>query len=167
MKIPLLMTVLLVACGPIKIGTGSGNVLCTTSAGVQLIGDEMPKDWTCEKLERTEAVTLYAVQRLVVPHDGRFIFAKEALKGTRLHVMPTPFWTDEYGRAVTGLTYCGFATICVGNPRPAWGAFSHEMMHAIQRCEPNGPIDPKDPGHSNWQRDGILAAEEDAWRHDE
>ena len=137
MKIPLLMTVLLGACGPLP--------RCITRAGLEL-QPSAPAGWTCEKLQHAEDATLKAVAGIST-FDPRFPDAAKALAGWRVHVLPTTSWVDEQGIEVAGLTYCGTATICVGNPDPIHGALAHELIHVIQKCVASTTS--KDP-HADW-----------------
>lgn len=70
---------------------------------------------------------------------------------------------------VSGHTHCTLKYLVVGTPerdgRVWWNESSlvHELFHVMQGCESPGPIDKgEDFQHSNWARDGLNAAIEEA-----
>lgn len=135
--------------------------------------------WSCENFNAIEAQSLQALYANAAPYDSRFDLhsACDALNGVTVTVRPERHWFDGSDAGyigndkwVVGLTICdGAPSIQVANHEPADGTITHEMAHVIQRCDPKGPPplvgqDPdyeadSDPGHLNWGRYGIYAAE--------
>lgn len=128
--------------------------------------------WSCDNVQAVESATLIAYQNNAAASDSRFKMhaACEALDAVEIHVLQARAWfSKENNESVVGLTHCnlGVPWIEIGNREPGDGTLTHEMAHAIQRCDAKGPAplvgqDPtydsdSDPAHLNWSRYGINA----------
>jgi hypothetical protein len=135
--------------------------------------------YTCENFQAVEDLSIAALNKYAAPFDPRFksYAACHALDGVEVTVLPVKRWYDgtDAGYAgnnkwVVGITYCegGSPTIDLAAYTPAMGFMTHEMAHAIQRCNPLGPVptvgtDPSydadsEPTHLNWGRYRINSA---------
>lgn len=139
---------------------------CVTKCGAEFFedyGDRLVQNyepkWTCATLQKGEDLMLKVWARNVI--DPRFENACSLIKGARITMAKTVWWTRVDGLQVIGTTYCAESVVQVGNSPLPDGAFLHEMSHWVQRCQTRAPVDPKDPDHSNWKRDGIYAAEQE------
>lgn len=179
------------SCAPVR-----PPAICETACGMRLVSPPPPRAiydggsltystallpwWTCDNFNAIESQSLQALHANASPFDDRFELhaACDALDGVTVTVRPERAWYDDCDAGhgcnnewVAGLTDCfrGEPRIQVGNREPADGTLTHEMAHAIQRCEAKGPAphpgeDPdyagdSDPGHLNWTRFGVYAAE--------
>lgn len=112
------------------------------------------------QLREAEAALLYALTQHSKLDTHK---ACGALAGTQIYTRSTACWTDPYGRAVCGLSWCNYRYTEVGTPAhwQHWrtSTLAHELVHVIQGCETPGEIDPgMDRAHANWNRLGISDA---------
>jgi hypothetical protein len=153
------LALLLVGCGPTRQFDPSDWSVC----GAVAIGDRATgeRSWLDgSQLREAESALLFELQR----HsklDTRQACA--SLAGMQIYTRDTPCWTDPYGRSVCGLTWCNYNVMEIGTPAhwQNWqsSTLPHELVHAMQRCETPGDIDPGlDDAHSNWARLGVGAA---------
>lgn len=137
-------------------------VACATACGMSLGTPVYPVDalylgqgeWTCEEFQSAETTAVEALR--TYGRDPRLQHTCEAVSGYRVYVQPEINFTSPDGANVAGLNFCSTRTIYVGNVSPMQSALAHEIAHAAQRCAPLLPVDPKDPDHSNWERDGVY-----------
>lgn len=152
--------ILLLACG-------HAAPLCVTTCGLQLVSLAPAEDtsryetgsrgWTCEEFQRVEDASLAAYKKYVT--DPRFQNVCAAIKDWPIVVRAEPTWTSEPNHLVAGLTWCTSGFTEIGNVPPMKSSLVHELMHVVQGCEGQVPWDLNDVSHSNWERDGLNAAE--------
>lgn len=152
---------LFLACTP----TGTlPETLFTSNCGLQFKGNfpfNSPNQFvTKELLDRAEFVVIDQFYRDNIndPHFKTFEQMCASLEGYTVWASLDVKWQQPSGRWVYGETACWFATMQFGGTVPLGeGSFSHELAHAIQRCDAPLPMDdPKSPDHPNWHRAGIY-----------
>lgn len=115
---------------------------------------KLPPEWTPASLAEAESRFLMMLGKYST--DPKTLDACGKLKGWSIYPMPTPSFVDAYGRKVAGWTNCQLNFSVAGAGYPAKWALPHELVHALQRCEATGPVDPgQDDYHANWVRDGL------------
>lgn len=67
---------------------------------------------------------------------------------------PIGNWIDEYGRDIAGDTSCSLRRIRLGTDVWRRSAYSHEVRHAIDRCQT--------PEHEGWLDGGVFNMVEEA-----
>ncbi len=141
----LLAALLLVSCGP----AAPEFYACRSACGL-LVEYPVSQQW-CTSLQTAEDRTLKAFVRIALT-DARFGGACSALQDYTVEVLETPSFVRAWDRYhISGQTSCDIRRIVVGSDLPARGALPHELAHAVQRCQPQGPIAAVDPDHSNWE----------------
>lgn len=150
---PLLLVLLLCACGPAApIVPDKGSVACVTDNGLFVL-KPVPVGW-CDEINAVED-RVYRALSTVGRYDERFKSSKERTRGWSIVVVDAEVWTDQSsGVPVVGQTSCDQRTVFVTNSRPASGALGHEIAHAVQMCMPMEPWDLSGDAqafyHSNW-----------------
>ena len=145
----LLMSCLLVlSCGPVI------SSVCSTTCGLQYQGRVVSKeaDYSCADIQRIE-------DRLVAALTPQYPLACSALNNWDVWNHAEAKWTDYWGRSVAGLTNCknfeseiGLATTLSDS------ALAHEMVHMVQSCYTEPPLDPgMDDYHGNWKRKDLFS----------
>lgn len=111
---------------------------CFTECGMAVRGTS-----DCERLSWFEAEGVEAFSYLYKPLCDR-------LDTVSLHVINAPDgkWVDDYGRTVSGLTWCDLALIQIADNHYETNAYFHELAHVAQ-C----PI--QDVAHETWEGLGI------------
>lgn len=147
---------------------GISGIPCNTECGMTVympVGADggVHPGWTCENVQRTVRIGLE--QYAIWTTDPRFASACERLQGYQFEVKSLTGGfpnLNVVGRPlVGGLSYCWEKRIEINGVEPWRSSIVHEMAHAIQDCRPDG-YESKDPTHSNWIRDGIVVAYEQA-----
>ena len=126
--------------------------------------DAGPSQFSAEDFARAEFVVMDSFYR-----DDLFKLSYEqicrSVSGWRLYSSNYSAWIDPEGRGVMGLTACWYAAMQIGADRFGWNSYPHELAHVLQNCDPP-PGTPDDYGtdarHSNWVRDGIYQAIQNA-----
>ena len=152
-----LLAALLFSCGP------TPQAHCVTTQGVRFMGmypsNEWvdPEKWSCEIFEYSQNRLVYALL-----NDGGTYrnLDTDRLKGVEVWLHEGEWWTDEYKRDISGVTYCETKFVLIGNANnPRISAFPHELVHVMQGCNSPLPIDEgSDIDHSDWKRDGLYSA---------
>lgn len=80
------------------------------------------------------------------------------LRKFTLYTKDVPEW-DYYKIRILGITECRLGRITIGNQKPSENALAHELFHALQNCDSEGPIvQGESEGHSGWKKAGIYDA---------
>jgi len=111
---------------------------CFTECGVAVRGTT-----DCDRLSWFEAEGIEAFSYLYEPLCDR-------LDTVSLQVINAPDgkWTDNYGRTVSGLTWCDLSLVQIADTKYETNAYFHELAHVAQ-C----PI--QDVAHETWEDLGI------------
>lgn len=125
-------------------GTINSNI-CTTDNNLILYRDDT-KTTDCNRLNTVDNKIRDVYTNSKEITDTRFKSYKQ-VSGYLLIIHNSRYWVDEYGREVSGLTWCNTRTIEIGNQELGDGALAHEIAHVIQGCD--------DPNHSMWESNGI------------
>lgn len=109
---------------------------------------DVPEIWSCRRLNEVE-------NKIMKLYPSQF-----SPSGYAIWQRNTNWWTDEWGRTVAGITFCSGKFIHIGNDRTV---FAHEMVHVLQNCAPELPIDEgQDADHADWIRKDIYNLIEEA-----
>lgn len=153
----ILFAVLVVSCGAPR-----PESICENPFG--LVVTDLPKGWDCSDIVRTQTILAAELQktkgdpRLKKPCD---------LSEYTLVVHDAPSWvTVEHDGTfdVMGVTYCSRREIHIGNTLPHENALPHEIVHAMQNCDPMYvPNSVNDSAHEGWFEEGIEDALDATW----
>lgn len=132
--------------------TACSPTLYETRCGLRfrgsVTGEPLGPEWSQSVVQGREHRLLEAFPAV---DDERFHDACPLLKGVSVWVEPDRLFSAPDGKQVYGLTYCDTANVYLGSEG---NAFSHEMAHVVQGCNPSD--------HSNWAAMGIYAAVQEA-----
>lgn len=139
----------------------AGHHTCISNCGIWL---ESNKYWTCEELQDIEDRSMKAFQETLDPR----LYSCRYANGYTLKQVDARSYIGNGGDPVSGETFCDHGIVVIGNARPRESSFTHELVHVLQRCIPTEPyageVDSQEYYHSNWDRDKINEAIENASR---
>lgn len=76
------------------------------------------------------------------------------IRGYSIWLYSTESYVDYWGREVGGWANCDNREIVIGTGTTV---YAHELIHAIQKCRPEGPRDfNMPPEHNDWARKGYI-----------
>lgn len=131
------------------------EVLCKTTCGMEFMGSNggtVSDGWTCEAIQEQEDRTLAAFS-----DAGILPTTCQNLNGYRMWINKDgPSYMSSYDDVeIAGETMCWEGWIQIAKtPQPRYSAFSHELAHVAQSCD---PLD-----HTGWVDGGIFRAIEAA-----
>lgn len=152
----LLLAVLFSCGGPMPVS------ICENPYG--LIITDLPKGWYCSDFVRTGNILQAELQK--TKGDPRLKGFKD-LSRYEVIVHDSPSWIIKAPDGVfdvMGVTYCRAGEIHIGNSPPHENALPHEMVHALQNCDPMYvPNSVNNRAHEGWAEQGIEAALDATW----
>lgn len=140
----IIIVIILSSCGPIK------EIKCIGESGAELVSESYG-EWTCEYFKAADKTAFQGFKNHKTA-DSRLDNFR--LDGWMLGVVHSETFEHD-GVTVVGLTYCEYGMIYIGSRSFGRSAITHEYAHAATNCIGREPINPKDPSHSNWDRDMI------------